>query len=112
MTPIEGILALYIFMLATFVGYEIVSKVSVSASIDSHRPLMSGSSLINGIVLVGAILVLGQAETHTELTLGFIAIFLATGNAVGGYLVTKRLIDSFPSSSNSSDQSSNEETGA
>lgn len=90
----EGLIALYIFMLAAFTGYEVISKVPVIL----HTPLMSGSNFVHGIVLVGAMVALGQAETTTELVIGFIAVVLAAGNAVGGYVVTERMLDMFKSS--------------
>lgn len=91
---IEGILALYIFMLAAFTGYEIISKVPVIL----HTPLMSGSNFIHGIVLVGAMIALGHAETGLEIFIGFIAVILGAGNAVGGYVVTERMLEMFKSS--------------
>ncbi len=91
---IEGILALYIFMLAAFTGYEIISKVPVIL----HTPLMSGSNFIHGIVLVGAMVALGHAETGLETFIGFIAVILGAGNAVGGYVVTERMLEMFKSS--------------
>lgn len=94
MTPIEGFIALYIFMLAAFTGYEVISKVPVIL----HTPLMSGSNFVHGIVLVGAMVAMGHAETPLELTVGFIGVFLAAGNAVGGYVVTERMLEMFKSS--------------
>ena len=91
---IEGIVALYIFMLAAFTGYEIISKVPVIL----HTPLMSGSNFVHGIVLVGAMVAMGHAHGPLELTIGFIGVFLAAGNAVGGYVVTERMLDMFKSS--------------
>ncbi len=90
----EGINALYIFMLAAFTGYEVISKVPVIL----HTPLMSGSNFIHGIVLVGAMVTLGTSQTHTEQLIGFVAVFIATVNAVGGYVVTERMLDMFKSS--------------
>ena len=87
----EGIVALYIFMLAAVTGYEVISKVPVIL----HTPLMSGSNFVHGIVLVGAMTALGHAETGLEQTVGFIAVFLAAGNAVGGYVVTERMLEMF-----------------
>lgn len=94
MTPIEGFIALYIFMLAAFTGYEVISKVPVIL----HTPLMSGSNFVHGIVLVGAMVAMGHAETPLELTIGFVGVFLAAGNAVGGYVVTERMLEMFKSS--------------
>ncbi len=91
---IEGMVALYIFMLAAFTGYEVISKVPVIL----HTPLMSGSNFVHGIVLVGAMVAMGHAETTLEMTIGFIGVFLAAGNAVGGYVVTERMLEMFKSS--------------
>jgi H+-translocating NAD(P) transhydrogenase subunit alpha len=91
---IEGIVALYIFMLAAFVGYEVISKVPVIL----HTPLMSGSNFVHGIVVVGAMVVLGHAETGLEQLIGFIAVVLGAGNAVGGWVVTERMLEMFKES--------------
>ena len=88
---IEGFVALYIFMLAAFVGYEVISRVPVIL----HTPLMSGSNFIHGIVLVGAMVALGFAETTLEKTIGFVGVMLASANAVGGYVVTERMLEMF-----------------
>ena len=90
----EGFVALYIFMLAAFTGYEIISKVPVIL----HTPLMSGSNFVHGIVLVGAMVAMGHAETGMQTFVGFIAVVLAAGNAVGGYVVTERMLEMFKSS--------------
>ncbi|MDZ7828523.1 MAG: NAD(P) transhydrogenase subunit alpha [Halofilum sp. (in: g-proteobacteria)] len=90
----EGFIALYIFMLAAVAGYEVISKVPVIL----HTPLMSGSNFVHGIVLVGAMIALGHAETVTQQVIGFIAVFLGAGNAVGGYVVTERMLEMFKSS--------------
>ena len=89
-----GIVALYIFMLAAFTGYEIIAKVPVIL----HTPLMSGSNFIHGIVLIGAMVVLGHADTTLEKAIGFIAVVLGAGNAAGGYVVTERMLEMFKSS--------------
>lgn len=91
---IEGFTALYIFMLAAFTGYEVISRVPVIL----HTPLMSGSNFIHGIVLVGAMVALGHAETGLEMLIGFIGVVLAAGNAVGGYVATVRMLEMFKSS--------------
>jgi len=80
-----------IFVLAAFVGYEVVSKVPSIL----HTPLMSGSNAIHGIILVGTMLVLGQAHGAAQLTLGFLAVVLATLNVVGGFVVTDRMLEMF-----------------
>jgi NAD(P) transhydrogenase subunit alpha len=89
-----GIVALYIFMLAAFTGYEVIAKVPVIL----HTPLMSGSNFVHGIVLVGAMVALGAATTPLEKTIGFFGVLLAAGNAVGGYAVTERMLEMFKSS--------------
>ncbi|HSH43299.1 MAG TPA: NAD(P) transhydrogenase subunit alpha [Arenicellales bacterium] len=91
---IEGFTALYIFMLAAFTGYEVIARVPVIL----HTPLMSGSNFVHGIVLVGAMVALGHADTETEHLIGFIGVMLAAGNAVGGYVVTERMLEMFKSS--------------
>ncbi|MCH7505940.1 MAG: NAD(P) transhydrogenase subunit alpha [Proteobacteria bacterium] len=90
----EGFIALYIFMLAAFTGYEVISKVPTIL----HTPLMSGSNFVHGIVLVGAMVALGSATTAAEEIIGFIAVLLGAGNAVGGYVVTERMLEMFKSS--------------
>ena len=91
---IDGFIALYIFMLAAFTGYEVIARVPVIL----HTPLMSGSNFIHGIVLVGAMVALGLADTTGERVIGFIGVVLAAGNAVGGYVVTVRMLEMFKSS--------------
>jgi NAD(P) transhydrogenase subunit alpha len=91
---IEGFTALYIFMLAAFTGYEVISRVPVIL----HTPLMSGSNFVHGIVLVGAMVAMGHADTGMEKLIGFIGVMLAAGNAVGGYVVTERMLEMFKSS--------------
>jgi len=90
----DGFLALYIFMLAAFTGHEIISRVPVIL----HTPLMSGSNFVHGIVVVGAMVVLAQADTTLLKVIGFIAVALGAGNAAGGYVVTDRMLDMFKSS--------------
>jgi NAD(P) transhydrogenase subunit alpha len=87
-----GIIAfLTVFALAIFVGIEVVSKVPSIL----HTPLMSGSNAIHGIVLVGALIVMGEAHGTGQLILGFVAVFLATLNIVGGFVVTDRMLEMF-----------------
>tara|TARA_B100000959_G_scaffold220848_1_gene233453 strand:- start:205 stop:486 length:282 start_codon:yes stop_codon:yes gene_type:complete len=83
--------ALTIFMLAVFVGFEIITKIPPTL----HTPLMSGSNAISGITLVGAILSAGSQHTILTTMLGFIALVLATINVVGGFLVTNRMLAMF-----------------
>lgn len=82
---------LTIFVLAAFVGNEVISKVPSVL----HTPLMSGSNAIHGIVLVGTIVVLGDAHGTAQLALGFLAVLLASLNVVGGFVVTDRMLEMF-----------------
>jgi NAD(P) transhydrogenase subunit alpha len=91
---IDGITAFYIFMLAAFAGYEVIGRVPVIL----HTPLMSGSNFVHGIVLVGAMVALGQADSTLGIVIGFIGVVLAAGNAVGGYVVTERMLEMFKAS--------------
>ncbi|HUZ79191.1 MAG TPA: NAD(P) transhydrogenase subunit alpha [Thermoplasmata archaeon] len=83
--------ALLIAVLATFVGYEVISRVPVLL----HTPLMSGSNFIHGIVLVGAIVVLGFATSPIEQAIGLIAVIMGAMNVTGGYVVTERILAMF-----------------
>lgn len=80
-----------IFILSLFVGYEVVSKVSTIL----HTPLMSGANAIHGIILVGAMLILGSSHSALTEILGFLAVVLATINVVGGFTVTDRMLELF-----------------
>ena len=82
---------LTIFVLAVFVGFEVVSKVSTTL----HTPLMSGANAIHGIILVGAIIVAAKAESTLGTALSIIAVILATINMVGGFVVTDRMLEMF-----------------
>ena len=82
---------LTIFVLAAFVGNEVINRVPSIL----HTPLMSGSNAIHGIVLVGAIIIMGDAHGTTQLVLGFLAVLLATLNIVGGFVVTDRMLEMF-----------------
>ena len=84
-----------VFVLAIFVGIEIIAKVPSIL----HTPLMSGSNAIHGVILVGSMLILGSATTATEEVLGFLAVILATLNVVGGFVVTDRMLELFKSKS-------------
>jgi NAD(P) transhydrogenase subunit alpha len=90
-TTTSGIALLTIFILAVFVGFEVISKVSTIL----HTPLMSGANAIHGIILVGAMLLLGSAHGAGEVILGLVAIILATVNMVGGFVVTDRMLEMF-----------------
>lgn len=91
---ITGWAAVYIFLLAAFTGYEVIGRVPVIL----HTPLMSGSNFVHGIVLVGAMVALGSADSTAGRIIGFVAVLLGTANAVGGYAVTERMLDMFKSS--------------
>jgi NAD(P) transhydrogenase subunit alpha len=79
------------FVLAIFVGIEVISKVPTIL----HTPLMSGTNAIHGIILVGAILIAANATSPLEIILGFVAVLLATLNVVGGFVVTDRMLEMF-----------------
>jgi NAD(P) transhydrogenase subunit alpha len=79
------------FVLAIFVGIEVISKVPTLL----HTPLMSGTNAIHGIILVGAILIAANASSPLEIIIGFIAVVLATLNVVGGFVVTDRMLEMF-----------------
>ncbi|MEI8408077.1 MULTISPECIES: NAD(P) transhydrogenase subunit alpha [unclassified Kribbella] len=87
----ESIALLTIFVLAAFVGVEVISKVSSTL----HTPLMSGANAIHGVILVGAIIVTGQAESAIVVIVGLLAVVLATVNMVGGFVVTDRMLEMF-----------------
>ncbi|ACR32371.1 NAD(P) transhydrogenase subunit alpha [Burkholderia glumae] len=85
------IIALYIFMLAAFTGYEVISRVPSIL----HTPLMSGSNFIHGIVVVGALHALLTATSVTGQIIGFVAVVLGAANTAGGYVVTDRMLAMF-----------------
>ncbi|MDH3217673.1 MAG: NAD(P) transhydrogenase subunit alpha [Candidatus Krumholzibacteria bacterium] len=85
------VVTLTIFALAIFVGFEVITKVPPTL----HTPLMSGSNAISGITLIGAILSAGSQHTTLTTALGFVAVVFATVNAVGGFLVTNRMLRMF-----------------
>lgn len=88
----EGLIAgLVVFVLATFVGVEVINKVPPTL----HTPLMSGSNAISGIAVVGALLISGSKDWNLTVILGLIAVVLATINVVGGFLVTDRMLQMF-----------------
>lgn len=84
-------IAIYIAMLAAFTGYVVISRIPAIL----HTPLMSGSNFIHGIVLVGAMVALGLANTPTEQVIGFMAVVLGAANVTGGYVVTERILQMF-----------------
>jgi NAD(P) transhydrogenase subunit alpha len=87
----EAVVWLTIFVLSVFVGIEVISKVSSTL----HTPLMSGANAIHGIILLGAIIVTGQAESTGALIVGLVAVVLAAVNMVGGFVVTDRMLQMF-----------------
>ncbi len=87
----EPIVWLTIFVLSVFVGVEVISKVSSTL----HTPLMSGANAIHGIILLGAILVSGYAQTTAQLVIGLVAVVLSSVNMVGGFVVTDRMLQMF-----------------
>src|SRR5690606_14303126 len=89
---LEGLLiALYVFVLAMFVGFEVITKVPQVL----HTPLMSGSNAISGITLVGAVIVAGRLESPLSTVIGVAAVAFATVNVVGGFMVTDRMLQMF-----------------
>ncbi len=89
----ENIQLIYILILSIFVGIEVISKVPSAL----HTPLMSGANAIHGVVIIGAIIVMGHAEEGNwpALILGFLAVILGTLNVVGGFVVTDRMLEMF-----------------
>ena len=86
------VIELTIFVLAIFLGFEVISKVPPLL----HTPLMSGTNAIHGIVIVGAMLVAGMEEADTlTRVVGFVAVVLASANVVGGFVVTDRMLEMF-----------------
>ncbi len=82
---------IYLVILMVFVGIELIGKVPSVL----HTPLMSGANAIHGVVIIGAIIVMGQADNTFAKVLGFIAVFLGTLNVVGGFVVTDRMLEMF-----------------
>ncbi len=82
---------IYVFVLAVFVGFEVISKVPVVL----HTPLMSGTNAIHGIVMLGGVLVLATADDAPLIALGFIAVVLGAMNLFGGFVVTDRMLEMF-----------------
>ncbi|HSJ05144.1 MAG TPA: NAD(P) transhydrogenase subunit alpha [Longimicrobiales bacterium] len=85
------LLSIYIFVLAIFVGFEVITKVPQML----HTPLMSGSNAISGITLVGAVVVAGRGESTLSIVLAVVAVAFATTNVVGGFMVTDRMLQMF-----------------
>ena len=87
----QNIQMIYLVILMIFVGIELISHVPSVL----HTPLMSGANAIHGVVIIGAIIVMGQAEGTLALIFGFIAVILGTLNVVGGFVVTDRMLEMF-----------------
>lgn len=85
------LIGIYIFVLAAFVGFEVISKVPKTL----HTPLMSGSNAISGITIIGALVVSGLGEGEIARWLGLLALIMATINVVGGFMVTDRMLQMF-----------------
>lgn len=83
--------SIYVFVLATFVGVEVISKVPPLL----HTPLMSGSNAISGITLVGSLIAAGEGHGGLSVILGMVAVIFATINVVGGFMVTDRMLEMF-----------------
>ena len=88
---LQLVLELTIFALAVFLGFELISKVPTML----HTPLMSGTNAIHGIILIGAMLIVGTADSTLEQVFGFVAVVFGTINIVGGFLVTDRMLEMF-----------------
>ena len=82
---------IFIIILSIFLGIEVISHVPAVL----HTPLMSGSNAIHGVVIIGAIIVMGHAESTLSLIFGFIAVIMGTLNVVGGFVVTDRMLEMF-----------------
>jgi len=82
---------IYVFVLAVFVGFEVISKVPVVL----HTPLMSGTNAIHGIVMLGGVLVLATANTPVLVVLGFLSVVFGAINLFGGFVVTDRMLEMF-----------------
>ncbi|MFQ5889422.1 MAG: NAD(P) transhydrogenase subunit alpha [Gemmatimonadota bacterium] len=85
------LVGIYVFVLAMFVGFEVITKVPPTL----HTPLMSGSNAISGISIVGALVIAGAGNSPVLIGIGLVAVILATINAVGGFLVTDRMLQMF-----------------
>jgi NAD(P) transhydrogenase subunit alpha len=87
----ENMELIYLIILMIFVGIEIIGHVPSVL----HTPLMSGANAIHGVVIIGSIIVMGQADHVLSLLLGFLAVVLGTLNVVGGFVVTDRMLEMF-----------------
>lgn len=87
----ENLNIIYLLVLMIFVGVELISHVPSVL----HTPLMSGANAIHGVVIIGSIIVMGQATDTVSMVLGFVAVVLGTLNVVGGFVVTNRMLEMF-----------------
>jgi NAD(P) transhydrogenase subunit alpha len=87
----EQIAELTVFVLAVFVGFELISRVPTML----HTPLMSGTNAIHGIIVIGGMLIVGSSESTLEQAIAFVAVVFGTINVVGGFLVTDRMLEMF-----------------
>lgn len=87
----ELVLGIYVFIMAMFVGFEVISRVPSVL----HTPLMSGTNAIHGIVILGAMLVAGAASTTLLKIIGFVAVVFGAANVFGGFVVTDRMLEMF-----------------
>lgn len=85
------LISLYLFVLAAFLGFELINKVPPTL----HTPLMSGANAMSGITVIGALTLVGVAALSSSVVLGVLALILATVNVVGGFLVTDRMLSTF-----------------
>ncbi len=88
---LEFLTQVYVFVLAVFVGFEVISKVPVVL----HTPLMSGTNAIHGIIVIGGIVVMGTSHSMLEQLLGFVAVGFGAANLAGGFVVTDRMLEMF-----------------
>ena len=87
----EFLLGVYVFLLAIFLGFELIGRVPATL----HTPLMSGTNAIHGIVLLGAMLILGDVDNFVLQLIGFLAVVLGAANVFGGFVVTDRMLEMF-----------------
>jgi H+-translocating NAD(P) transhydrogenase subunit alpha len=104
----DWVFNLYIFVLATFVGYQVISRVPPLL----HTPLMSGTNAISGISLVGSLVAAGQHHHHLSTMLGFVAVTAASINVVGGFMITDRMLRMFRSKRGPSVEAKDSQGGA
>lgn len=97
----EVLLAAYVFLLAIFVGFEVIARVPSIL----HTPLMSGTNAIHGVVLLGAMLVAGTADSPAMHVVGFIAVVLGAANVFGGFVVTDRMLEMFKKKTSTEEKS-------